>query len=89
MDVLLKPELEKFVAEKMRTGQYTDASDLVNQALEVLKDQEDFSPEHTAYLRRELQRGVDQLDAGQHATFDAERIIAEERARLSGKKGPR
>ena len=79
MDVLLKPELEKFVAEKVRTGQYADPSDLVNQALEVLKEQDELSPENEARLRREVQRGLDQLDRGQCASFDAESIIAEER----------
>ncbi|HEX3355799.1 MAG TPA: hypothetical protein VHS31_02365 [Tepidisphaeraceae bacterium] len=32
---------------------------MVNEALEVLREQEQFTPEHEAYLRQELQRGVD------------------------------
>jgi antitoxin ParD1/3/4 len=87
MDISLKPELAKFVAEKIRAGQFTDASDVVNEALEVLKEQEEFSPEHEAYLRRELQKGIDQLNQGQHADFDAEKIITEERKRIGGGKG--
>ena len=83
MNVLIKPELEKFVAEKVTAGQYVDASDVVNDALEVLKDQEHFTPEHETYLRKEVARGLEQLDAGQFADFDAKRIIAEERQRLS------
>jgi putative addiction module CopG family antidote len=87
MDVLLKPELEKFVAEKVRSGQCADANDLINQALEVLRDQEELSPEHEANLRHELRRGVEQLDRGECASFDAERVIAEERGRLTDRKG--
>jgi len=79
MNVLIKPELEKFVAEKVTAGQYADASDVVNEALEVLKDQEQFTPEHETYLRKEVARGLEQLDAGQFADFDAKGIIAEER----------
>jgi putative addiction module CopG family antidote len=86
MDVLLKPELEKFIGEKLRSGQYANASDLVNEALQVLKDQEEFSPEHEAYLRTELRRGLEQLDAGLASDFDAGKIIAEERRRLSEAK---
>jgi antitoxin ParD1/3/4 len=82
MKILLKPELEKFVAAKLTTGQYSSASDVVNEALEVLKDQEDFSPEHEAYIRREIERGLQQLDRGEHAEFDADKIITEERDRL-------
>ena len=83
MNVLIKPELEKFVADKVIAGQYVDASDVVNDALEVLKDQEQFTPEHETYLRKEVARGLAQLDAGQFADFDAKRIIAEERQRLT------
>jgi len=78
MDVMLKPEVEAFIARKLKAGQYTSASDVVNDALETLMEQEDFSPDHEAYLRRDLQRGIDQLDRGQRATFTAESIIAEE-----------
>jgi len=88
MDVLLRPELEKFVSEKVKAGQYADASAIVNEALEVLKEQEEFTPEHEAYLRREVQRGLEQLDQGQRARFSAETIIAEERRRLAEQKGP-
>ena len=81
MNVLLKPELKKFVAEKLRAGQYANASDLVNEAVEVLREQEQFTPKHEAYLRRELRRGLEQLDRREYSDFDAESIIAEERAK--------
>ena len=83
MNVLLKPELEQFVSEKVKAGQYTDASDIVNEALEVLREQEQFTPEHEAYLRREVRKAIKQLDEGQRAQFDARKIIAEERKRLA------
>jgi antitoxin ParD1/3/4 len=86
MDVLLKPEIEKFVAEKVKAGQYADASQIVNEALEVLKEQEDFTPEHEAYLRREVRRGMEQLDRGGLADFTAEKIIADERRRQVDKR---
>jgi len=88
MHVLLKPELEKFIAEKLKAGQYADASDVVNEALEVLKEQEQFTPEHEEYLRREVRRGLDQLEHGESAQFNAESIIAEERRRLAAQRGP-
>jgi len=82
MNVLLKPKLEEFIAEKVKAGQYTDANDVVNEALEVLWEQEQFTPEHEADLRREVRRGLDQLDRGEYADFTADTIIAEERQRL-------
>ena len=87
MDVTLKPDLERFVAEKTGTGQFADASDVVNEALELLRDQEEFTPEHEAYFRREVRRGLEQLDRGQLGTLTTEQIIAQERARLAAKQG--
>jgi antitoxin ParD1/3/4 len=86
MDVLLKPEIAKFVADKVKAGQYADASQIVNEALEVLKEREDFTPEQEAYLQREVRRGLEQLDQGRLANFNAEKIIAEERRRLADKR---
>jgi antitoxin ParD1/3/4 len=83
MNVLLKPELEQFISEKVKAGQYTDASDIVNEALEMLREQEQFTPEHEAFLRQEVRKGLKQLDEGQRAQFDARKIIAEERSRLA------
>jgi len=83
MNISIKPELENFLAEKLKSGQYANASDLVNDAIEALKEQEEFTPEHEVYLRREVNKGLVQLDSRQYADFDATRIIAEERARLT------
>jgi putative addiction module CopG family antidote len=81
MNVLLKPELERFVAENVKAGRYADVNAVLNEALEVLMEQEQFTPEHEAYLRREVRRGLAQLDRGERATFNAEQIISEERRR--------
>jgi putative addiction module CopG family antidote len=88
MNVLLKPELEQFITEKVTAGQFTDASDIVNEALQVLKDQEQFTPAHEAYLRREVRRGLEQLDRDQFSGMDAGQIIAEERRRMTDPREP-
>ena len=80
MDLKLKPRLQEFVTEKLKTGQYSDASAVVNEALEMMMDCEQFTPEHEAYIRREVLRGVEEADRGEYADFDAKSIIAEQRA---------
>jgi putative addiction module CopG family antidote len=86
MDVSLKPELEQFIADKIKAGQYANVDDVVNEALEFLKDREEFTPQHEAYLGREVRRGLEQLDSGQRADFNANAIIADERRRPTGGK---
>jgi putative addiction module CopG family antidote len=87
MNVLLRPEMEEFVARKLQSGQFRDASELVNLALEVLREQEEFTPEHEEYLRGEIKKGIEDLDAGRFAEFDAAKIITEERQRVAVRKG--
>ncbi|EQD49198.1 addiction module antidote protein, CopG/Arc/MetJ family, partial [mine drainage metagenome] len=86
MKVSLKPPLERFVANRVKMGQYRSPSDMVNEALEVLKEQEQFTPAHEAFLRREIRRGVAQLDTGKSINFTAKQIIAEERKRSDGNR---
>jgi hypothetical protein len=39
--------------------------------------------EYEAYLRREVRRGLEELDRGERALFNAETIIAQKRRRLA------
>ncbi len=83
MDISLKPELEVFVSERVRTGAYADPNELVNEAISLLKYQEDHDPLDTMSedeleeVRHEVQLGVDSLDRG-------EGIVIEGREGLSG-----
>ena len=40
MNVSLTPELERFVQEKVRSGRYTSASEVVREALRLLEEHE-------------------------------------------------
>jgi len=51
MEVTLTSDLEVFIQEKVRSGRYTDASDVVRDALRALEQREEFeSPELEAAL---------------------------------------
>ncbi len=76
MDIKLRPEHEKLIEEKVRTGQYRDASEVVSAALERLGEASDPTIES---LRRELMIGIEQLDHGRTAAWDAEQVKAEGR----------
>lgn len=86
MQIVLKPELERFVKEKLEAGQYADPSAVVNEALELLQDQEQFTPEHEAYLRREIRLGMEQLARDEYSDLTIDQIIAEERSRMAQAK---
>ncbi len=89
MEIRLAPELEKFVAEKVRAGQFTDANEMINDALLLLRDHQAHlptDPHELAELRRQVAVGLQQADRGEFAEFDAQVIKAEGRRRLSSKR---
>lgn len=60
MNVSLTPELEKYVKDKVATGRYTSASEVIREALRDYQEREEYQE----YLKREVQKGIDSLDRG-------------------------
>jgi antitoxin ParD1/3/4 len=65
MNVSLTPELEKLVQEKVTSGLYQTASEVIREALRLLKERDD---QHAA-LRGQIQRGLTQLDQGAYREY--------------------
>ena len=76
MNVSLTPELERMVADKVRSGRYTSASEVIREALRLLEEQDHLKQSNLVAVRQKIDRGLKQLDNGQ--TISAE----EARARL-------
>ena len=66
MNVSLTPELERLVNEKVESGLYQTASEVVREALRLLKER-DHAREH---LRSDVQAGFDQLAGGEGRAYD-------------------
>lgn len=75
MDVLLAPELNQFVAEKMADGHYSSPSEVVSEALRLLKEQEELRRIRLDDLRQEIQKGLDQSERGEVLAFDSTQEI--------------
>jgi antitoxin ParD1/3/4 len=87
MNVSLTEELEELVQEKVRSGLYSSASEVIRQALRLLKEQDQVRQMRLEELRKEVAIGIEQIERGQVVPFDAEAIIAEGKARLARMKG--
>jgi antitoxin ParD1/3/4 len=61
MNVSLTPELEKFVADKVKTGFYNNASEVVRASLRLLKEYDD---RYMAKVREDIEIGWQQARAG-------------------------
>ena len=65
MNVSLTPELEKLVDEKVKSGMYTSASEVVREGLRLLQEQEEIRRVKLAALKRDIQEGIEELDRGE------------------------
>ena len=66
MNVSLTPELERVVNEKVESGMYQTASEVVREALRLLKERD----EARAHLRADVQAGFDQSARGEGRSYD-------------------
>lgn len=83
MNVNLTPQLEEMIRQKVASGFYNSASEVVREALRLMEQQDRQRQIHLEELRREIQRGIDSgpavpLDMAAirqrcHARFAAER----------------
>ena len=81
MDVSLTPELERRIAEKVQSGLYPTASEVVREGLRLLFAREEAEQERTARWQTEIQEGLDELDRGE--LLPLESAFAEARARVA------
>lgn len=81
MNISLTPELEELVQEKVRSGMYHSASEVIRDALRLLQEREQLRALRLTELRKEIAIGIEQADRGEVIPFDAEAIIAKAKAR--------
>jgi antitoxin ParD1/3/4 len=80
MNVSLTPELEQLVTEKVESGRYTSASEVIREALRLLEEHDQLKQQRLAQVREKIDRGLQQLDAGQG--------ISPQEARARLRRGP-
>ena len=61
MNIQLKPEQEKFIREKIASGEYSNAEDVISQAFKLLEARERKIKE----LRAKIAIGTEQIANGQ------------------------
>jgi antitoxin ParD1/3/4 len=89
MNITLSPQLEEIVRRMVESGGYDSPEDVIRQALELL----DRRDKNLAWLRKEVQKGLDQLERGEYTVYDeqglkdlAERVKARGRERLKAEQ---
>lgn len=71
MNVSLTSELEQLVNEKVQSGMYHTASEVIRDALRLLKERDELLRLRKQELRAEIKKGLDQLERGEYRSFDS------------------
>ena len=80
MNVSLTPQLEQLVRNKVETGLYNSASEVVREALRLLEERDRLKEIRMDELRKKIQKG---LDSGPADPFDFEDLKERARKRLA------
>lgn len=96
MNVSLTPELENFVNEKVKSGLYNSASEVLRESLRLLKERDMLKEIQRSELRREIMLGVEQIRNGEYTEIKSpeelksftEELIKEAREKY-GKQNPK
>jgi antitoxin ParD1/3/4 len=65
VSIALNPELEKLVHEKVQSGLYSSASEVIREALRLLYERDQIRAQELDAVRAKLKRGIEQLDRGE------------------------
>jgi antitoxin ParD1/3/4 len=86
MNISLTPELEQLVNDKVKTGMYQTASEVIREGLRLLKERD----QRLEALRHDIRAGFDAVERGEFTDYDegtvkelADRVKARGRKRLA------
>ncbi|MBI4442295.1 MAG: type II toxin-antitoxin system ParD family antitoxin [Acidobacteria bacterium] len=74
MNVSLTPELEKLVNERVRSGMYSSASEVIREALRLLNERDELRRQQLEQLRKEVAIGIAQADRGEVAPLSLRKM---------------
>lgn len=82
MHISLTPKLEELVREKVDSGLYNNASEVVREALRLMQEHDEIRRLKLERLRDELARGEADLAAGRVTALDSDEAVEDFFARI-------
>jgi antitoxin ParD1/3/4 len=80
MNISLTPELEQYVNDKVKSGLYHSASEVIRDGLRLLREQDEVHKLRLKILREEIAIGLEQADRGE--LLDGAEVFEKLRAKL-------
>jgi antitoxin ParD1/3/4 len=70
MNISLTPELEQLVNDKVKSGMYQTASEVIREGLRLLKERD----QRLESLRRDVRAGFEAIERGEYTDYDVSNI---------------
>ena len=86
MNVSLTPGLEKLVNQKVASGLYQSASEVIREGLRLLTEQDETRRQRLKELKREIALGMQEARRGESKLFDMAAVNAEVRKRTAARR---
>ena len=86
MNVSLTPELEELINQKVASGMYNSASEVIREGLRLLKEQDELKRIRLEELRHEVLKGYEQSQRGESKPLNVAAIKTAGRQRLARKR---
>jgi antitoxin ParD1/3/4 len=77
MNVSLPKALAEFVEKEVASGAYATASEVVRDGLRMLREERAVYEEKLTILRQEIQKGIDDVEAGRFSDRSVMDILAD------------
>jgi antitoxin ParD1/3/4 len=74
MNISLTPELDSFIQQKVESGMYHSASEVVREGLRLLQQRDALREAQIVKLRQEIQFGFDQVERGEYTELTVEEL---------------
>jgi antitoxin ParD1/3/4 len=83
LNINLTPQLEQLVRQKVSSGRYNSASEVVREALRLMETQDELRALKLEQLRRDIRQG---LESGSSLPWNAAAVKQDGRKRLAARR---
>lgn len=81
--ITLRDEHESLIQQAVKSGRFLSESEVVAEALNEFQAREELRRIRREHLKKEIQKGIDELDRGETVEFNAADIMRLGRERLA------
>jgi antitoxin ParD1/3/4 len=86
MNINLTPELDQLVHDKVNSGFYNSASEVIREALRLMQERDEIRAARIEQLKKEIDIGYQQYLRGEGAPLDIDAVMEDVRNRIASKR---